>query len=128
MMAKQETTHPANAGEDGGAAFPVPMIPMDAAKGTYTEVRYEGMTLRDYFAAHAPRPSLEDVAVVLGWPEGLSSEKPRPFPRLGTDEPEPDSLEKRWRETSHADRMRAVIAVRWNYADAMLLARREGKA
>lgn len=37
---------------DGGPAFPIPMIPLDNIGG-FTEVRYEGMTLRDYFAAKA---------------------------------------------------------------------------
>ena len=32
-------------------AFPTPMIPID--KGGYTEVRQEGMSLLDYFAAKA---------------------------------------------------------------------------
>lgn len=39
--------------DDGGWAFPVPMIPSDN-DGGYTEVRFGGMSLRDYFAAHAP--------------------------------------------------------------------------
>ena len=34
---------------DGGPAFPVPMIPIDNTGG-HTEVRYEGMMLRDWFA------------------------------------------------------------------------------
>ena len=41
--------------ENGGPAFPCGeerwCDPMDASKGTYSP---DGMTLRDYFAAHAP--------------------------------------------------------------------------
>jgi hypothetical protein len=37
---------------DGGPAFPVPMIPVDR-DGGHTEVRYQGISVRDYFAAAA---------------------------------------------------------------------------
>lgn len=33
-------------------AFPCPMIPCDD-HGGFTEVRFTGLTIRDYFAAHA---------------------------------------------------------------------------
>lgn len=38
--------------DDGGPAFPVPMIPCDR-EGGYTEVRYQGMTLRQWYAGQA---------------------------------------------------------------------------
>ena len=42
------TTQP----NDSGPAFPVPMIPCDR-EGGYTEVRYQGMTLRQWYAGQA---------------------------------------------------------------------------
>jgi len=39
-------------------AFPVPMIPIDRTGG-HTEVRCLGMTMLDYFAAHASEADLE---------------------------------------------------------------------
>lgn len=35
---------------DGGPAFPVPMVPCERTDG-FIEVSYRGMTLHDYFAA-----------------------------------------------------------------------------
>lgn len=36
---------------DGGSAFPVPMVPL--GDGGYTNSKIEGLSLRDYFAAKA---------------------------------------------------------------------------
>jgi hypothetical protein len=38
--------------DDGGPAFPVPMIPCDRY-GSYTSIEFGGMTLRDWFAGQA---------------------------------------------------------------------------
>ena len=41
-----------NEHSDNGPAFPVPMVPHDS-QGGYTEVRWQGMSLRAYFAGQA---------------------------------------------------------------------------
>ena len=49
--------------KDGGSAFPVPETVVDSDKVHQPNDR--GMTLRDYFAAHAP-----DVPEDFGWATG----------------------------------------------------------
>lgn len=48
---QQATNTPAPLG-DGGPSFPVPMIPYDPSGG-FTNVEWQGLSLRDYFAAKA---------------------------------------------------------------------------
>lgn len=56
---------------NGGPVFPVPMVPWQAG---FINVECTGMTLRDYFAAHAPHDALglpikvEEAAARLGIP------------------------------------------------------------
>jgi hypothetical protein len=51
---------------DGGSAFPLPMIPCDN-NGGYTEVRCEGMSLRDWFAGMAMQGFLANGYVAEKW-------------------------------------------------------------
>ena len=44
---------------DGGPAFPVPMVPHDS-QGGYTEVRWQGMSLRAWMAGKAMQGILAD--------------------------------------------------------------------
>jgi len=44
---------------DGGPAFPVPMVPHDS-QGGHTEVRWQGMSMRAYFAGQALAGMLAD--------------------------------------------------------------------
>lgn len=67
--------------DDGGPAFPVPMIPCDR-EGGYTSVQNEGISVRDYFAAvvnvdefspstasalAGPMPDESDVPAMVVW-------------------------------------------------------------
>ena len=45
---------------DGGPAFPVPMIPVDFG---FTEVREQGLSLRNWFAANASLDDCEEMSV-----------------------------------------------------------------
>jgi len=58
-----DDTFPASSDVDGGAAFPSPGVVMPGGDwAAKQQGAYEGMTLRDYFAAHAP-----DVPDDFGW-------------------------------------------------------------
>lgn len=79
-----------------------------------------GATMRDYFAAIAPPPDLQMIATVADWPAGL----PEGEPRWYRDEGErPDSMHKRWDETTGEARVLILTAFRFRWADAMLDAR-----
>jgi len=55
--------------QDGGPAFPVPMIPIDR-NGGHTEVQYQGLSLRDWMAAtlsHDSLPTFTSVKAACEW-------------------------------------------------------------
>lgn len=93
---------------DGGPAFPVPGLQHDEA--------FNGMTLRDYFAAHEPIHPTESIGVMLA--EEL----------IGRKIPNPDT-DSDWSALAvvqfWAD---AEAAYRYMRADAMLRAREGGAA
>lgn len=100
--------------DNGGAAFPHCHEDVDGAKGWSSS---SGMTLRDYFAAHAPEaPSDKDLKKIFsGFPEpdysGYFNGVPHPSIRA-KDEKEG------WLWLQDAR-----IKWRWHYADAMIEAR-----
>lgn len=93
---------------DGGPAFPSQTdtfrTPEGRAVGRPAE---SGMTLRDYFAAHAPEQTGDDDD-----PEWVSQRAAVPLPKNMTDQ---DALRLFW--------ARCESELRYAYADAMLKAR-----
>lgn len=80
---------------NGGPAFPLP-------EGSETSAGSEGMTLRDYFAAHCPI-TVEEAADIASGIGMFSDEEERTLDRL----------------------IDFYASVRVKYADAMLAARKE---
>lgn len=89
---------------DGGPAFPMP----SGAEPRVNETTHynEGMTLRDYFAAHAPA-------------------LPHDLAELAREEADVDNPDK-----THGEKSDVLLSIRayWNYmyADAMIAARNGG--
>lgn len=106
---------------DGGPAFPRPTSEDrthgDQAEGNSTCFGYKGMSLRDYFAAHAP-------AVGPLWS----------FPvRMPCQRPKPDIVDKEWMNSKEIEAWddekarQKLIQWPWVWADAMLAARKAGQ-
>ena len=96
--------------ETGGPAFPMTHVTVLAEDGTPNEsceVRHEGMTLRDYFAAHAPQDDVERFYETVKVRKYIDVE-PSGYHRVN------------WRRPDNA----RYIA-RYMYADAMLKARKD---
>lgn len=94
---------------DGGPAFPIPDVYAPDGNGTQG---CAGMTLRDYFAIHAPEPSPNEAARAFDVIE-----------RPGTS-PTSDPSYADWLQRVHPARYRiGATAARYAYADAMLKAR-----
>jgi hypothetical protein len=94
--------------KDGGPAFPRIDVIEDFGNGFHGVQGTAGMTLRDYFASHAPF-TLDDV------PHHRSHKATR----LGPLYSDPIPL---------AERLATLAKLRMEYADAMLAARESGDA
>lgn len=57
---------------NGGPAFPLPPVSHDGKVVALTEGVAQGMTLRDYFAAHAPEPPHDFMRTVAGCSNALA--------------------------------------------------------
>ena len=90
-----------NSDKDDGPAFPCQASNRVGASGPAWD---QGMSLRDYFAAHAPEPSAEDVSTVQR--------------REQIANPHNDSYKPR-----RHDVLDIRCALRYAFADAMLAAR-----
>lgn len=89
---------------NGGAAFPSPGVVLEVGVPADQQGAYEGMSLRDYFAIHAPEPSADRVKLNLELDRGRN-----PYN-------EPHKAHLRSEYEIRAD-------LRYAYADAMLKAR-----
>lgn len=93
---------------DGGPAFPQPCTELGYAANSPWNVAGGGLSLRDYFAVHAP-----------GLPQDLAS--------LAMEAADVDSPNK-----THGEKSDVLLSIRahWNYryADAMLAARNGGES
>lgn len=86
--------------KDGGSAFPLPIGPAG-------DIAYQGMSLRDYFAIHAPEPTKDEIELQQSFDRNRNPHNdgpPKP-PRRGCAEIRAD--------------------LRYSYADAMLAARQK---
>lgn len=88
--------------EDGGSAFPFGQISESTGQpinGCFDP----GMTLRDYFAAHAPHPTEQQIASEMAYDRGRNphNEPHRPYIR---------------------ERCEIIADLMFNHADAMLKA------
>lgn len=93
--------------DDGGPAFPMPRSPMQ--HGAVLD-SVPGMSLRDYFAAHAPSPIADGAT-----PGGVSELTGVPMPTSQSDAP---AWGQFW--------LKAEAILRYRYADAMIAARKVG--
>ena len=92
--------------KDGGSAFPSPGVVLTGTNGDLSRQQgaYGGMSLRDYFAIHAPEPSTERVTAQQTLDRGRNPHNDSYKPRLRTE-------------------LEIKSDLRYSYADAMLKAR-----
>lgn len=105
---------------DGGPAFPrrLPNVEVPVCEALDMIKRYEGMSLRDYFAIHCGEPCVAETAAIAGLvmrPDGCV------YPVDG-DAAGIDSHEW-WAGLSGAEQRRLTSIARYAMADALLLAR-----
>ena len=96
---------------DGGTAFPC-----------VRDVEYEGMSLRDYFAAKAPNMDIADICNVMEWDVTLPIGGPEDDQAISQEE----TVWTRWRELTLWQRLAADAKYRYLFADAMLAAKGGG--
>lgn len=87
---------------DGGLAFPGKR--MQQIGTTYAEADYPGMTLRDWFASHAPEPHADYISMQQHFDRGRN--------------PHNDSHKPKLRSS-----VEIVAAFKFEFADAMIAAR-----
>ena len=89
---------------DGRPAFPIKGYCTDASGALVGEVIiHKGMSLRDYFAIHAPHEAIQTM-----WPRTVNEQKIK-FPRLSFEEIESALRYK------YSDAMLAERDTRWRY-------------
>ena len=97
--------------KDGGPAFPRAPVPEG-----YEQTRFEGMSLRDWFAAHADQPGQAEIATAAGL--RLEGQK------IWLDETNCiGTWGQWWAGLSNTERFDLSSKVRYQQADAMLAAR-----
>lgn len=99
---------------DGGPAFPVP--------GLHADESFNGMGMRDYFAAKAIQPGVQELATAAGLvcPDGIS---------IWSDgETRIGNFNEWWRGMSNEERFALVAKVKFQEADAMIAARETKKS
>lgn len=105
--------------KDGGPAFPHKekmRDPNSYPAPSYIDIEHGGMTLRDYFAAHAPDVSDERVREeVEGFPVFDNSGYHNGYPH--------ETIREKQRKTQVDWMISARIKWRYQYADAMLAER-----
>lgn len=83
----------------GGPAFP--------SHGTMGEVAHEGMTLRDYFAIHAPEPSVENIGTQMGLDRGRNPHNDHHKPPLRSKEEIKSFLRYQYSDAMLSERAKA---------------------
>lgn len=91
----------------------------------------EAMTLRDFFAAHAPMPGAAEASTILGWTCRETASYPRMKDNAHTPEHEAavrayadlPSFAELWAKLSNEERFACCAKAQYMHADAMLIAR-----
>ncbi|MBE0561806.1 MAG: hypothetical protein IH622_13470 [Ochrobactrum anthropi] len=79
----------------------------------------DGLTLRDYFAAHAPEPSTGELAKTAGLTVQHN--------HVSDDDTFLGELHLWWEKLPNTEQLALVAKYRWAYADAMIKAREGGE-
>lgn len=103
----------------GGAAFPGGQFEPQHAGSNDREPWNHGMTLRDYFAAHAPEPSTGELAKTAGLTVQHN--------HVSDDDTFLGELHLWWEKLPNTEQLALVAKYRWVYADAMIKAREGGE-
>jgi hypothetical protein len=107
--------------DDGGSAFPLVIPPSEQ----WSEFD-RGLSIRDWFAAHAPEPGIAEIAHFIGLDES--------FPKEPSDVPgnEPWHIKQTkcvrgvYAAMDWRDKLAAATTWKYAWADAMLAAREAG--
>jgi hypothetical protein len=101
---------------DGGPAFPL----RGSTEDEDLNERQLGISVRDWFAGHAPPAPTHFVVRFFGWPNDLPE---RALSWTKESESQPDSIHERWKALPWSEKARMYDAWPYAYADQMLAQR-----